>query len=278
MGRRYGTSPPPEDVPSNERLYQELHPTITSYIDQRRRTDFHFWRKTRNIKTSLELFHHGPFWYCTYTLSGQRQKTILVRRVPSGSPITELKVGGLGRWQPFVSWINGSLESLTSAKLTVDDWWKTNGMAFRFMDLPAEPRENVYGKITGASIWPRMYYWNTYINTDMRVFKRSQASQHTVLPGVSKTVQAEFKRYTWAVAMLKSFEDAYDFFHLAPSLRFSFGQNALRHISLNFSNDQLFKFLGIKSRPVMGFGSDSWYKGFSRLKELDTLHHLHFRF
>jgi hypothetical protein len=61
-------------------------------------------------------------------------------------------------------------------------------------------------------------------------------------------------------------------------LRFSFGQNALRHISLNFSNDQLFKFLGIKSRPVMGFGSDSWYKGFSRLKELDTLHHLHFRF
>jgi hypothetical protein len=122
--------------------------------------------------------------------------------------MTELEVGGPGRWQPFVSWINESLESLTPAKLTVDDWWKTNGMAFRFMDLPVELRENVYGHITGGSLWPHRCESDRDVNTDMRVFKRSQASQPTFLPGVSKTIQAEFKRFAWAGARLKSFDDA----------------------------------------------------------------------
>jgi hypothetical protein len=241
-----------------------------------------------------ELFHGGPFWYCTYTLPGQRRKTILVRRVPLGSSMTELEIDGPGRWQRFATWINESLESLPLAERTMDDGWKTIGIVLRFMDLPAELRENVYGQITGASIWPRRRGWSGDSHMKVRVFRypyehvlsrglafirTAQEPQSTVLLGVSKKIQAEFKRFTWAGAKLKSFEDAYTFIHLAPHLRLCFGPNAIRRISLDFANDQLFKFLGLSTGPLTGFAPEMQdFKGVYRLKELDTLHHLHFRF
>jgi hypothetical protein len=104
---------------------------------------------------TVEIFNHGPFWYGSFTVSSQRPRTVLVRKVSSLPASSDLEVGVPGHWQSPPTWVSEMLESYTPTELPMDDWWKANGLAFRFMVLPPELRDNVYRHVMGPSVWPR---------------------------------------------------------------------------------------------------------------------------
>jgi hypothetical protein len=61
-----------------------------------------------------------------------------------------------GQWEPFEEWLAKARSWLPPSGETQDRWWAANGKTFRFMDLPAELRLKVYGKITGPYIRPHL--------------------------------------------------------------------------------------------------------------------------
>jgi hypothetical protein len=293
------------DDRDNESLYQ----AIVLYTHHRHCTDFEFWRRTVDVEKCLSELDDESFSYYQHNSRDQPVVDTSVavsadRTTASATRSTVAQVAfGIGvhrRLLPLLTW----MESREPAALTVSDWWKAIGTWFRFMDLPLEIREIVYGHLLGPYTWPHEmdHSWNEDDN-DMRIRtfhpdisrkqwitpsgfyggqRRAQDSLlplPTVLPQVSKQLLSEVTRFTWAAARPKAFDCPDNFERITPYLQAIYPCKTLRRVSLHFPNTSLFRFLGLYTNHLqVPFQELEDFVGISQLRSLTTLQHLHFRF
>ncbi|KAI4942801.1 hypothetical protein J4E91_009720 [Alternaria rosae] len=150
------------DDSKNESLKQAM----AAYIRHRHRTDFEFWKRTINVDSCLDLLNQDISSYRKYDLTDyplQAPSRITAVRhesefanAPILGPELALEIDVHPRCLPLLTWMGEDLESLDPAPLTMADWWKSNGRAFRFLDLPEELRYLVYNQAIGPYICPSL--------------------------------------------------------------------------------------------------------------------------
>lgn len=107
--------------------------------------DFEFWSRTATLDHSNVIFGNQNYLRCNFKYP-EGHKYLLktlnvhVNHWPLLSPdISDFEVmGPTGRWQYFLTWV--AKVSKIDPALTQYDWWASNEMSFRFLDLPPELR------------------------------------------------------------------------------------------------------------------------------------------
>ncbi|KAH4923595.1 hypothetical protein HBI79_169570 [Parastagonospora nodorum] len=154
-----------DDFRINIEADEDFHPyrLLKSYFHRRRRTDFTFWRRFRDLKFTQTLVDSASSWRCTISSTSELIFEVEVRLKRSGvqpviSPaLSDLEVKSSEDWQPFLEWEASALEMLEiygDSLIEQLAWWADNGMVFQLMDLPLELRETIYDQITGPYLWP----------------------------------------------------------------------------------------------------------------------------
>jgi hypothetical protein len=136
--------------------YYEL---ISTYIRHRQRTDFDFWARTRGLGVSLPTQRFVKSQLYAVHHAGPHISHITARRQASKLPlqdanVSELLIGDRGYYLPFFAWLERLTDTTTSPALSQQEWWDSNGLAFRFMDLPSELRMSIYEQVVGPYTWP----------------------------------------------------------------------------------------------------------------------------
>jgi hypothetical protein len=176
-----------------------------------------------------------------------------------------------------------------------DQGHAVTGAHFRFMDLPSELRMMVYDHVTSCYVCPhtknndpyedfqiRVYhpYWATNNNPKVRlntshglIFLRP-----TELNGVCRQIRAEFKDATWGPKTFTLFYEHARFNRFVPYLSALRPKFALQKIMIDFTNYHYLQFLGIHPGTHAGFTPWDGDAGIAKLRDLTTVHHVHFQF
>lgn len=292
-----------------------------------RAADSHEIESVRNRAGYHAAATDSESWY-TFTEPLCRQepiKTVLIEVLPGRKIVVDnliviyVSMSNTSRQVlPLAQWLRDTYEwnndyDMRFQEMQYDEqrlWWDRNGMAFRFMDLPAEMRDAVYLQVIGPVILPDL----RGCNFPMAKFTLGVGvSYGNRLPGsnrdpnidppnmaimrVSKKVKEEATEVAYRNT-IKRFRDLYpwNMQHLqttklkrAPTACFStlftgavkFSPHAafLRHVQLEMSAKQYFLFIGISpmiGNPFRRLEHCSW--GVNILSTFTALQDLDFRF
>lgn len=271
--------------------------------------DAKFWTKTAPFKQPILLVHNRLYWHGNFKSSMDQYIIVSIRRMPGVPPLAPTHnlvqnellevIGTSGQWQQFHHWVAHVLGTRKlEPNLALGNWWRANGLSFRFMDLPSELRLRVYELVSGPYIWPhvctqfsappgspprmRLGLFDTAANQlDDEEWKidggqqlprfDSQCNgppQATKLPLVSRTIAEEFWVHTMSHAV-KHFATP----HKTPRVVSGMFRQHLRRISLGFSNTGYLEFLGSECRPHIPFASkiDETVAQITLLEKIPTL-------
>lgn len=103
-------------------------------------------------------------------------------------------------------------------------------------------------------------------------------SGSVALPRVSKQLLNEVTQFTWAAARPKDFQCYDTFARLTPYLQAIYLRDTLRCVSIHFSNDRIFRFVGFMSQYRKTSFTATEDVGISQLRNLVALQQLRFCF
>jgi hypothetical protein len=270
---------------------------LYTHIQQKRVTDMDFWARTDGLQRALRIPEGSSTWYCSFYFHGEQEDYFQIRRssiygTSASTPtVAELEAGKCEDWKPCLDWLASTLDSHpVNREPTQQDWWASNGLAFRLLDLPLELRECIYRHVTGTYLWPHLqkiprgnhspeqtinYFdpsrikkkdplWNSTIGTSQFHLDPSgnRPPQPTALVRTCKQVKHEFCHYT-KFGTIKHFQEYRTLYYMN---RIGLGMHLCR-IFLGFPTSIFFGFLG-------------WAVEFAiqRLSEIPTLCDLNFHF
>ena len=267
-------------------LQNALDVIVTQHIATKRQTNFDFWARMINFKLFPAYSKDGLFRHYTAWEPGHQEVLVIrckTRLDPTNVLVdvddVEISTPG-GCWASFLDWLDRKPEfAPTIPSYTIQEWWESNGLTFRFLDLPPELRENIYFQITGPFLWPHpsraartqaptskfLRYFNPCDiewtrSNDIRWNRSSDGHQFLLDPSggrppqpsaivsVSKQLEAEF----WANAHRSTTKH----FQNLDTLRYVLQANpavCLRRISLGLTNKMYFQLLGIQWAFRQGF-------------------------
>ncbi|KAI4638494.1 hypothetical protein J4E93_010049 [Alternaria ventricosa] len=306
LTRRYGIASHLEDEPDDSKQ-ESLKQAVAAYICHRHRTHFEFWRKTADVDKCLNLLEQDISSYCKFDLTdhhleGPSRKNAGRHESESADDPRRthdfaLEIGVHPGSLPFLTWMAEDLETLEPIPLTMADWWKSNGRAFQFLDLPEELRDLVYDQVIGPYICLSLSKGDSEGNQHVRLSRPKRRcvdihrfgkvsvgeSEYQIQPNMlALTCQQmcyEVKKATWerTTALLNGYHHP----SICPTWPHIFiPYHAMRRIELNLSTSDYFRFLGLKSELHRGFvelDNDNT-PGIAQLREIPTLFHLHLHF
>ncbi|KAH6865954.1 hypothetical protein BKA58DRAFT_423208 [Alternaria rosae] len=162
-------------------------------------------------------------------------------------------------------------------ELALEIDWKSNGRAFRFLDLPEELRYLVYNQAIGPYICSSLSRGDSSGNQYLRLSRPKR--RFTDMHRFGKQICCEVKKATWerTTALLNGYKSP----SICPTWPHVFvPYHAMRRIELNLSMSDYFQFLGLKSEFHHGFVEldDETTPAIAQLREIPTLFHLHLYF
>jgi hypothetical protein len=256
-----------------------------------------FWARTDGLQQALCISEGSSSWHCSFYFHGEQDDFFQICRnsvyetSPSTPTVAELEVGKCEDWKPCLDWLASTLNSHpVDRDPTQQDWWASNGLAYRLLDLPLELRECIYRHVNGPNLWPHLqkiprgnhspgqtinYFdpsrinkkdplWNSTIGTSQLHLDPSdnRPPQPTALVRTCKQVKHEFCHYT-EFGTIRHFQEYHTLYYMN---RTGLSMH-LRRISLGFPTSIFFGFLGCAGEFAI-----------QRLSEIPTLCDLKFHF
>ena len=306
LTRRYGIASHLEDEPDGSNK-ESLKQAVAAYIRHRHRTDFEFWRKTFDVDSCLNMLNQDICSYSKYDLTDHLLEGPF--RMKAGCHESEsadpprltlelaLEIGVHPRWLSFLTWMAEDLESFEPAPLKMIVWWRSNGQAFQFLDLPEELRYLVYDQVIGPYIClslsrgdsngdqhvrlsrPKRRFTDIHRFGKVSVDENEYQMQPNILALTCQQICYEVKKATWerTTAMLNGYHHP----SICPTYPHVFiPYHAMRRIELNLSTLDYFRFLGLKCERHQGFVEldNEMTPAIVQLREIPTLFHLHLHF
>ncbi|KAH7093359.1 hypothetical protein FB567DRAFT_576074 [Paraphoma chrysanthemicola] len=286
---------------------------IEQYVRERQDTDYDFW--VRTLGMNIRLSHFGAIGSCQCILNRPNiaPAFLSIRHTPPTLSWPDVRVADLRvRFslgirtleRPFFDWLEMLAYKPPIVPVTQNVWWRANGKAFRFLDLPAELRLCIYRHISGIYTWlhimerfrdhsspskihsnlvlydtacPKVS-WAQWKHLDVRTPAldpgNNKAPFLTNLLKASRLIASE----VWAFSMrhtIKHFVSP----QVLGSVFVRIRTEHLRRISLGFSNLGYFNFVGLEASrsPRAGF-ENTEDCDIELLARIPTLFHLNFHF
>jgi hypothetical protein len=119
---------------------------VNAYFTTARRTDIPLSMRIIGLQVIPRLLDDGSMAEYTLKQPGYPSETVQIRPKASAihpatdldMDINDLEVSANGQQLTFKDWVKVTFRSRQVLLYTVEDWWVTNELSFRFMDLPTE--------------------------------------------------------------------------------------------------------------------------------------------